>query len=116
MYPLRLRALGSSFAMTLHFVNQYGNSKAVPSMFLALTNGGTMFFFAATILVGALWSWFFIPELSGLPLETVRAAFELPWYQIGRKGKELAVMESEELEREGKEKQAVITVERVEGA
>jgi hypothetical protein len=27
IYPLRLRALGGSFAMTFHFVNQYGNSK-----------------------------------------------------------------------------------------
>jgi MFS family permease len=27
IYPLRLRALGGSIAMTFHFVNQYGNSK-----------------------------------------------------------------------------------------
>ena len=27
IYPLRLRALGGSFAMAFHFVNQYGNSK-----------------------------------------------------------------------------------------
>lgn len=32
IYPLRLRAIGGSFAMTFHFVNQYGNSKAVPEM------------------------------------------------------------------------------------
>ena len=29
IYPLRLRAIGGSIAMTVHFVNQYGNSKAV---------------------------------------------------------------------------------------
>jgi hypothetical protein len=34
IYPLRLRAIGGSIAMTVHFANQYGNSKAVPSMFL----------------------------------------------------------------------------------
>lgn len=27
IYPIRLRALGGSIAMTFHFVNQYGNSK-----------------------------------------------------------------------------------------
>lgn len=27
IYPLRLRALGGSIAMTFHFVHQYGNSK-----------------------------------------------------------------------------------------
>lgn len=30
IYPLRLRALGGSIAMTFHFVNQYGNSKVCP--------------------------------------------------------------------------------------
>jgi MFS family permease len=29
IYPLRLRALGGSIAMTFHFVNQYGNSKVI---------------------------------------------------------------------------------------
>jgi hypothetical protein len=27
IYPLRLRAIGGSFAMTFHFANQYGNTK-----------------------------------------------------------------------------------------
>lgn len=39
IYPLRLRALGGSFAMTFHFVNQYGSSKAVPLMFIDMTTG-----------------------------------------------------------------------------
>lgn len=32
IYPLRLRALGGSLAMTFHFVNQYGNSKVSASL------------------------------------------------------------------------------------
>ena len=89
IYPLRLRAIGSSFAMTFHFVNQYGNSKAVPSMFLGLTTGGTMFFFSAVTAIGLCWVWFFLPELSGKSLEAIDAVFDLPWYVIGRKGKDL---------------------------
>ncbi|KAF2767493.1 general substrate transporter [Teratosphaeria nubilosa] len=89
IYPLRLRALGGSFAMTFHFVNQYGNSKAVPEMFIALTTGGTMFFFSAVTCIGLAWAWFFLPELSGKSLEAVDAVFELPWYVIGRRGQEL---------------------------
>jgi MFS family permease len=34
IYPLRLRALGGSIAMTFHFVNQYGNSKVSLSFLL----------------------------------------------------------------------------------
>ncbi|EME49745.1 hypothetical protein DOTSEDRAFT_68502 [Dothistroma septosporum NZE10] len=91
IYPLRLRAIGGSIAMTVHFVNQYGNSKAVPEMFIGMTTGGTMMFFSCVTLVGGAWAWFFLPELSGKSLESVDAVFELPWYLIGRKGKDLTV-------------------------
>jgi len=89
IYPLQLRALGGSIAMTFHFVNQYGNSKAVPLMFIGMTTGGTMFFFSAVTCVGLIWVWFFLPETSGKSLEAIDAIFELRWYLIGRKGKEL---------------------------
>lgn len=48
-----------------------------------------MMFFAVVTLLGLAWSWFFLPELAGKSLESVDAVFELPWYLIGRKGKEL---------------------------
>lgn len=86
IYPLRLRAIGGSIAMTVHFANQFGNSKAVPSMFIDMTTYGTMFFFAAITLIGLVWVWLFIPELSGRSLEAVDAIFALPWWQIGRHG------------------------------
>ncbi|WPH01262.1 Hypothetical protein R9X50_00410000 [Acrodontium crateriforme] len=89
IYPLRLRALGGSLAMTFHFAQQYGNTKAVPLMFVSMTTSGTMYFFAAVTAIGGVWAWFFLPELANKSLESVDAVFELPWYLIGRKGKEL---------------------------
>lgn len=89
IYPLRLRALGGSFAMTFHFVNQYGTSKAAPLMFLGLSNGGTMLFFAAVTAIGLGWVYFFLPETAGKSLEAMDEMFNLPWYLIGRKGAEL---------------------------
>ncbi|KAH8728213.1 MFS quinate transporter-like protein [Phaeosphaeriaceae sp. PMI808] len=89
IYPLRLRALGGSIAMTFHFVNQYGNSKAVPLMFLAMTTGGTMLLFSCVTAIGLVWVWFFLPETAGKSLESIDAIFNLPWYLIGRKGAEL---------------------------
>jgi sugar porter (SP) family MFS transporter len=89
IYPLRLRALGGSIAMTFHFVNQYGNSKAVPLMFLEMTTGGTMLFFSCVTAIGLVWVWFFLPETTGKSLEAMDALFALPWHLIGRKGAEL---------------------------
>ncbi|KAF7196455.1 putative quinate permease [Pseudocercospora fuligena] len=114
IYPLRLRAIGGSFAMTFHFVNQYGNSKAVPEMFLSMTHGGTMMFFAIVTLLGLAWSWFFLPELAGKSLESIDAVFNLPWYLIGRKGKELTAGLGGFVESTGQEKAVVEQVEQAE--
>lgn len=89
IYPLRLRALGGSFAMTFHFVNQYGNSKAVPLMFLSMTHGGTMMFFSVVTAIGLAYVYFMVPETAGKSLEAMDEMFALPWHLIGRKGAEL---------------------------
>ncbi|PKY02374.1 putative MFS quinate transporter [Aspergillus campestris IBT 28561] len=91
LFPLRIRALATSLAMTLHFVNQYGNSRAVPNMLLAPEAGGispkgTFWFFAIVTFIGGVWVWFSVPETAGRSLETIDRLFELPWYQIGRYG------------------------------
>jgi len=113
IYPLRLRAIGGSIAMTFHFANQYGNSKAVPSMFVSMGTGGTMFFFAAITLIGGIWVWFCIPELAGKSLEAIDAVFDLPWYLIGRKGKELTKDQGGAVEGFGAEKGGADMVEDV---
>ncbi|KAJ4373131.1 hypothetical protein N0V83_003422 [Neocucurbitaria cava] len=117
IYPLRLRALGGSIAMTFHFVNQYGNSKAVPLMFLAMTTGGTMLFFSCVTAIGLAWVWFFLPETTGKSLEAMDEMFSLPWYLIGRKGAELTRGSgglSEVLDHAG-EKAATVEMENVGG-
>ncbi|KAI6841893.1 MFS quinate transporter [Hortaea werneckii] len=113
IYPLRLRAIGGSFAMTFHFVNQYGNSKAVPEMFLKMTHGGTMWFFSVVTLIGLAWAWFCLPELAGKSLESIDRVFEMPWYLIGRKGKDLTENMGGAVENFGVDKEKVETVEDV---
>lgn len=115
IYPLRLRALGGSIAMTFHFVNQYGNSKAVPTMFLDMTTSGTMFFFAAITLIGLVWVYFFLPETAGRSLEAMDELFGLPWYLIGRKGKKMTEGHGSTAETYGAEKKDM-SVERIEEA
>lgn len=91
LYPLRVRALATSWAMTLHFANQYGNSRALPVMLLNTSEGGitpkgTFWCFAAVTLIGGAWVWFSVPETGGRSLESMDRLFDLPWYKIGLYG------------------------------
>ncbi|KAL4952298.1 general substrate transporter [Aspergillus filifer] len=88
LFPLRIRALATSTAMTLHFANQYGNSRAVPNMLLPTSEGGidpkgTFWCFAAVTLLGGAWVFFSIPETAGRSLEDMDKLFMLPWWRIG---------------------------------
>lgn len=108
IYPLRIRAISSSMVMCFHFVNQYGNSRAVPNMIAPTSQGGMspqgmFWFFTAVTLLGGLWAWFFIPETAGRSLEGMDRLFTLPWYRIGRFGTEEANVQqaaADELEME----------------
>jgi len=105
IYPLRIRAISSSMVMCFHFVNQYGNSRAVPSMLLEPSNGGlgpagTFWFFAVITALGGIWAWFFIPETAGRSLEGMDRLFQLKWYQIGRLGQKDAEAHDEQAAQE----------------
>jgi len=95
IFPLGVRSLGTSMIMCFHFVNQYGNSKAVPIMLLdggkGLSPNGTFWFFSVVTLLGGAFVWFFLPETKGRSLEGMDELFGLRWYIIGRKGEELAM-------------------------
>lgn len=90
IFPLRVRSLGTSMIMCFHFVNQYGNSKAVPLMLISGSPGlspkGTFWLFVAVTILGLVFVWFFLPETAGKSLEGMDEMFSLPWHVIGRKG------------------------------
>lgn len=82
-------------------------------MFIALSHSGTLFFFAAITVVGLVWAWFFLPELADKSLEAIDAVFELPWHQIGRRGKKVADAPHALAEQGIEEKEAVDRIEYV---
>lgn len=62
--------------MTLHFVNKYGKSRALPNMLLPVSQGGispkgSFWSFAAITIFGGLWVWFSVPETGGRTLESM---------------------------------------------
>jgi len=70
LFSLRIRALATSLAMTLYFVNQYRNSHAVSNMLLSTAKGGinpngTFWCFGVVTILGGIWVWFSIPETAG---------------------------------------------------
>jgi sugar porter (SP) family MFS transporter len=119
IYPLRIRAMSSSLVMCFHFVNQYGNSRAVPLMLLDHKEGGlgpagTFWLFTAITLIGGVWAWFTIPETSGRSLESIDKLFELPWYKIGRFGApEAELSDQYEADKIDEKKANVQVIERV---
>ena len=110
LFPLRIRALATSIAMTAHFANQYGNSRALPNMLLSVSSGGitpsgTFWCFAAVTILGGFWVYFFVPETSGRSLESMDNLFALPWYKIGLHGnkdaEELDIVHDKKFEEAG---------------
>ncbi|CAK7894229.1 high-affinity glucose transporter 1 [[Candida] anglica] len=95
LFPLRIRSFAQSLVMVIHFANQYGNSKALPKMLLAMNNFGAFYFFVGVMAISLCWVYFFIPEVSGRSLESIEEIFSLPWYVIGRRGAELCPDHSE---------------------
>lgn len=89
IFPLNIRSFAQSMVMVLHFANQYGNSKALPKMLIAMNNYGAFYFFVGVMAIGLTWCWFFVPEVAGRSLESMEEIFNLPWYLIGRRGPEL---------------------------
>lgn len=95
IFPLKIRSFAQSVIMVLHFANQYGNSRAVPKMLIAMNNYGAFYFFVGILCCSLFWVYFFVPEISGRSLESMEELFDLPWYVIGRKGPQLCPDNSE---------------------
>jgi hypothetical protein len=82
-------------------------------MFIAMSTGGTMMFFVCVTAIGLAWAYFFLPELANKSLESVDAVFNLPWHQIGRRGKELTQNLGGVAESYGQDKEKMDMVENV---
>ncbi|EFQ36563.1 hypothetical protein CGRA01v4_13463 [Colletotrichum graminicola] len=119
IFPLRVRALATSFSMTLHFACQYGSSRAVPNMLASTSLGGigpsgTFWSFAAITAIGGIWVVFSVPETAGRSLESMDRLFELPWYKIGLFGNKDA--EARDVVFNEKQEAAIATIGHVEHA
>ncbi|KAK4899543.1 hypothetical protein LTR27_003276 [Elasticomyces elasticus] len=74
IFPLSIRAKGSSIAASSNWMNNFIIAFITPPMLKAIT-WGTYIFFAAWLLLGGLFVYFFLPETAGRTLEEMDAAF-----------------------------------------
>lgn len=85
MYSVVVRSLGVMISMMIHFVCQFGSSRAVNPMIAAMGPWGLFLFWALESFVCLFLVWFFIPETAGYSLEEMHQLFTGPWYKIGWK-------------------------------
>ncbi|KIR39152.1 MFS quinate transporter QutD [Cryptococcus deuterogattii 99/473] len=84
IYPLGLRGLCGAYAAMCQWLWQFVITKSTPEIFLAM-GWGTWIFFAACLMLSAVWAFFFLPETKGLRLDEMDALFGF----TGQEGSEI---------------------------
>lgn len=74
IFPLSIRALGTSIGASTNWANNFVIAFMVPPMLQSLTWGTDIFFCVWTVL-GGLFIWFLVPETKGKTLEEMNAVF-----------------------------------------
>ncbi|KAF9893526.1 hypothetical protein FE257_010838 [Aspergillus nanangensis] len=75
IFPLSIRAKGSSFGASSNWVNNFAVAFFVPAMFEGWA-WGTYIFFAVFLAAGMVWVWFCLPETKGATLEEMDRVFK----------------------------------------
>ncbi|KAK3157411.1 hypothetical protein QOZ80_2AG0121710 [Eleusine coracana subsp. coracana] len=79
VYPLRLRAQGTSVGVAINRLINATVSMTFVSLYKAMTIGGAFFMFAGLATVAAVFFYLFCPETQGRPLEEIEDSFSQGW-------------------------------------
>ncbi|CAN6288381.1 unnamed protein product [Urochloa humidicola] len=79
VFPLRLRAQGTSVGVAINRLINATVSMTFVSLYKAITIGGAFFLFAGLSVVAAAFFYFLCPETQGRPLEEVEEVFSHGW-------------------------------------
>ncbi|KAF8720668.1 hypothetical protein HU200_023569 [Digitaria exilis] len=80
VFPLRLRAQGTSVGVAINRLINATVSMTFVSLYKAMTIGGTFFLFAGLSVVAAAFFYFICPETQGRPLEEIEQVFSHGWF------------------------------------
>lgn len=76
IFPMRLRAQGSSLAVSVNRLVSGVVSMSFLSIAKAISYGGLFFIFSGMMVTGSIFFYFFLPETKGKSLEDIGAIFE----------------------------------------
>ncbi|KAI0420421.1 general substrate transporter [Xylaria grammica] len=102
LWPNRLRSFGGALAQSFHWLFYFAITKATPSLLSSFNIWGAFVFFVAWCIIAFVFTFFCVPETSGLSLDEIDACFERPLYRM-RYGRDSPrdIREQEDFEKEG---------------
>lgn len=84
LWPNRIRSFGGALSQSFHWLFYFAITKATPSLISSMNTWGAFLFFAAWCIVALLYTYFCVPETSGLSLDDLDRIFDRHIYQIRR--------------------------------
>ncbi|KAL5362545.1 general substrate transporter [Aspergillus floccosus] len=96
LWPNRIRSFGGSVGQTFHWLFIYAIKYSIPSLLKNTDNWGAFLFFAGWCLLGLIYVFLMVPEISGLAVEEVDALFKGPWFNAYKRVHRTPVIDSVE--------------------
>ncbi|KAF3025889.1 hypothetical protein E8E14_014841 [Neopestalotiopsis sp. 37M] len=82
LWPNRIRSFGGALSQSFHWLFYFAITKATPSLISSLNTWGAFLFFMAWCIIALGYTYFFVPETSGLSLDDLDRIFERHIYQL----------------------------------
>ncbi|KAJ9657269.1 hypothetical protein H2198_004392 [Neophaeococcomyces mojaviensis] len=82
LWPNRIRSFGGALSQGFHWLFYFAITKATPSILQSMNQWGAFLFFVAWCIVALLYTFFFVPETSGMSLEQMDLIFDQPFYKM----------------------------------
>ncbi|KAF5582958.1 major facilitator superfamily transporter [Fusarium pseudocircinatum] len=82
LWPNRIRSFGGALSQSFHWFFYFAITKATPSLLRSMNVWGAFMFFVGWCVIALVYTFFFIPETSGLSLDDMSIIFSRPIYKM----------------------------------
>lgn len=95
LWPNRIRSFGGALGQTFHWLFIYAMQYSMPSILSSFHQWGAFLFFGAWCLVAIIYTFFMVPEVSGLTVEEIEDIFQGSWFNAYQTSKRRRVIEAQ---------------------
>ncbi|KAJ4193825.1 hypothetical protein NW759_016553 [Fusarium solani] len=82
LWPNRIRSFGGALSQCFHWLFYFAITKATPSLLRSMDVWGAFMFFVGWCVIALVYTFFFVPETSGLSLDDMDIIFSRPIYKM----------------------------------